>query len=191
MIRPPVRPRENFEQKVKTMLKLSIAFIAITLLSSAIVAQTSQKPCSGEQSKEFDFWLGTWDLEWRSAEGLVQKGTNEITRILGGCVIRESFDGGEDLVLRGESYSMFDRSSGSWKQTWVDNQGSYLDFTGGWSDGKMILSRRFETREGKTVMQRMVFFNIAVDSLDWNWENSTDDGKSWNVIWHIKYTKRK
>jgi hypothetical protein len=173
------------------MLYITYAFIAITLFTSAIVAQSSQNPCESEQVREFDFWVGTWDLEWKGPKGEVQKGTNEITRILDGCVVRESFDGGKDLSLKGQSYSMFDRNSGKWKQTWVDNQGSYLDFTGEKKDGKMTLSREFTNRQGKLMMQRMVFFNVRPDSLDWNWENSTDGGKTWNLVWHISYQRRK
>jgi hypothetical protein len=167
------------------------AIIAITLFAPAIVAQTSQNPCESDQFKQFDFWLGKWDLEWKGPKGEVQRGTNHITRILDGCVVRESFDGGKDLPLIGQSYSMFDGNSGMWKQTWVDNQGSYLDFTGEMKDGKMTLSREFTNRQGKQVMQRMVFFNIKKDSLDWNWENSTDSGKTWNLVWYISYTRKK
>ncbi len=173
------------------MANIIYAIIAITLFASAIVAQTSKNPCEAEQVQQFDFWLGTWDLEWKGPNGEAQKGTNEITRVLDGCVVRESFDGGKDLPLKGQSYSMFDTNAGVWKQTWVDNQGSYLDFKGGMEDGKMTLSREFTNRQGKQMMQRMVFFNIKKDSLDWNWENSADGGKSWNLAWHITYTRRK
>lgn len=164
--------------------------VMITFFVPAMFAQTQPDPCSGEKMKEFEFWVGDWDLEWKSAEGKVQKGSNKIAWILGDCVLREEFDGGRDLPLRGQSYSMYDKLSGSWKQTWVDNQGSYLDFSGGVEDGRMILSRSFTNRAGKTIMQRMVFFNIARNSLEWNWENSADGGKSWNLAWHIKYTRR-
>ncbi|MCO6511946.1 MAG: hypothetical protein J5I65_14265 [Aridibacter famidurans] len=173
------------------MIKIFVALFVLTVLVPAVVAQSAQNPCESESSKEFDFWLGTWDLEWKSAEGAVQKGTNEITKILGGCVVRESFDGGKDMPLKGQSYSMFDSVSGKWKQTWVDNQGSYLDFTGGMEEGKMVLSRSFTNRAGKPMMQRMVFFNISKDVLEWNWESSADGGKTWTLAWHIKYLRRK
>lgn len=173
------------------MIKIVLALFVLTFFVQGMVAQTPQDPCKSESSREFDFWVGTWDLEWKSAEGAVQKGTNEITKILGGCVVRESFDGGKDMPLRGQSYSMFDSISGKWKQTWVDNQGSYLDFSGGMEDGKMVLSRTFTNRAGKEMMQRMVFFNISKDSLEWNWENSGDGGKTWNLAWHIRYARRK
>lgn len=173
------------------MLKLILAIILGLTVTGAVVAQAPKDPCGGEKHKELDFWLGTWDLEWKGPKKETQKGTNEITKILGGCVVRESFDGGKDVPLKGQSYSMYDRVSEKWKQTWVDNQGSYLDFTGGMVDGRMVLSRTFTNKEGDEIMQRMVFFNISKDSLDWNWERSVDGGKTWNLAWHIKYTRRK
>jgi len=173
------------------MKKLLLVAFAITILCAASVAQTSQSPCSDERVKEFDFWVGQWDLEWKTASGDVQKGTNSITRILDGCVVREEFDGGSALPLKGQSYSMLDRNSGQWKQTWVDNQGSYLDFSGGMEEGKMVLRRQFTNRQGNEVSQRMVFYNIAKDGFDWNWESSTDGGSNWKVLWQIKYSRRK
>lgn len=172
------------------MIQVSFALVVITLLATTVFAQTSQNPCGADKLKEFDFWVGAWDLEWKGPKGEVQKGTNEIKRILDGCVVEESFNGGRDLPLRGRSYSMVDRVSGKWKQTWVDNQGSYLDFTGALEDGKMVLSRAFTDAKGNSRMQRMVFFNIRKDSLEWNWENSTDGGKTWNLAWHIDYKRR-
>jgi hypothetical protein len=145
--------------------------------------QTS--PCEQAEAHQFDFWLGKWDLTW--ADG--GKGTNQITRILDCCVIQENFDGTPTMDLKGVSVSVFDVRSGQWKQTWVDSSGSYLDFVGGMEDGKMILSRKM-LLDGKPIKQRMVFYNIAENELDWNWERSNDNGATWTVLWHIHYRRK-
>jgi hypothetical protein len=80
--------------------------------------------------------------------------------------------------------------SGKWKQTWVDNQGSYLDFTGEFKDGQMILGREVQKKDGTKIMQRMVFKNITPNSFDWSWEASNDGGKTWQVQWPIHYTRK-
>lgn len=54
----------------------------------------------------------------------------------------------------------------------------------------MILSRKFTNADGKEVHQRMIWFNIEEDSLEWNWEKSTDGGKTWQLNWHISYTRK-
>jgi len=138
---------------------------------------------SEQPETQFDFWLGEWDCTW----GEDGKGSNRIERILDGKVIQENFDGSD---FRGISVSVWDAHRKLWCQTWVDNSGAYLDFTGGFRDGQMILSRD-ALLEGKTFKQRMVWYNITDEEIDWNWERSDDDGKTWDVKWQIKYKRKK
>ncbi len=93
--------------------------------------------------------------------------------------------------LRGRSFSVYVPREHRWKQTWVDNEGGYLDFTGSLKNGEMILSREGTRPDGTRVLQRMVFKNIAADQFDWSWENSKDNGKTWQVIWPIHYQRKK
>lgn len=166
-----------------------VIFICISSIFS-VTAQNQPPPCSQEEAKQFDFWIGTWDLEWTDAQGKIQKGTNTINKILNGCVIEENFNGGGSPAYLGKSHSMFDTQSGKWKQTWVDNGGAYLDFTGEMNDGKMILQREFISKGGKKIMQRMTFYNIQKDSLEWVWEGSQDEGKSWKINWKLNYKRQ-
>ncbi|MCP4138898.1 MAG: DUF1579 domain-containing protein [Chloroflexi bacterium] len=148
----------------------------------------SKKANSSEETetRQFDFWLGDWDLSW----GEDGHGTNCVSSILDGCVIQEEFDGSPSIPLKGISLSTYNARLGKWQQTWVDNSGSYLDLIGEFADGKMTLSRE-ATIEGKAVQQRMVFYNISQNKLDWNWERSDDDGESWQVLWKIHYQRKK
>lgn len=168
-----------------------IALLVLPFASAILFhAQTQPKPCSSEQSSQFDFWLGTWDLEWTDAKGQKLTGTNTINKILKGCVIEENFStAGSDPYL-GKSHSLYDAKSGKWKQTWVDSGGSYLDFTGEFKDGKMTLSREMIDNDGKKTLQRMVFSKIQKNSLVWDWESSTDGGKMWKTNWKIFYKRR-
>ncbi len=131
---------------------------------------------------QFDFWLGEWDVTW----GEDGNGTNRIERILGEKIIQENFDGGN---LLGLSFSAYDAERGLWCQTWVDNSGSYLDFTGKFADEKMILSRDAIIK-GEACKQRMVWYNIEMNRFDWNWERSDDGGVTWRVVWQIKYKRK-
>jgi hypothetical protein len=166
------------------MLRFNLVVIALIALVQLAFAQ-QQKPCTHPDAQQFDFWLGEWEAVWADTA----KGTNTITKVLGGCVIYEQFNGAPSSPLIGRSYSVYLPKTDEWKQTWVDNQGSYLDFTGKWYKDKMILSRKFENK-GKTVMQRMVWYNISYESFDWNWERSDDEGKTWKVNWQIRYTRK-
>jgi hypothetical protein len=144
--------------------------------------------------RQFDFWIGKWDLSWPASQttgGKAGRGTNRIELALDQCVVVENFDGAPDIPLRGMSVSTFNQRTRKWQQTWVDNSGGYLDFVGELNDGQMILAREAMTQDGRKIMQRMVWKNIKPDSLDWSWERSDDNGKSWKIIWPIRYVRRK
>lgn len=132
---------------------------------------------------EFDFWLGNWDLTW----GEKGRGTNQIQRILNEHVVEEHFRG-NDPALEGISHSVLSEEDERWHQTWVDDSGSYLDFVGEFTEDRMILSRD-GIAQGKPVRQRMVWYDITGNTLEWNWERSDDQGKTWKVLWNIHYKR--
>jgi hypothetical protein len=131
---------------------------------------------------QFDFWLGEWDAAWRE-DG---KGTNHVTRILDGKIVQEDFNGPD---LHGLSFSVYDPERGLWCQTWVDNNGTYLDFTGRFEAGRMILARDAIVG-GQPCKQRMVWYDLQADEFNWNWERSDDGGQTWRVLWQIHYTRK-
>ena len=130
---------------------------------------------------QFDFWLGEWEATWGEGE----KGTNRVERILDDKIIQENFSAPD---LKGMSVSSYDSERKLWCQTWVDNNGTYLDFTGNFENGKMILVRDAIVR-GEACKQRMVWYNIEADQFDWNWERSDDVGATWRTLWQIRYTR--
>jgi hypothetical protein len=135
---------------------------------------------------DFDFWLGQWDCAWEGGGGV-----NTISRILDGNVIEERFDSSASptSAMIGLSVSVFNEQTRRWHQTWVDNQGGYLDFVGDFTDGKMILSRE-AMREGQPVQQRMVWFDITPAAFEWHWDRSLDGSSTWETLWHISYRRK-
>jgi hypothetical protein len=131
-----------------------------------------------------DFWLGTWSLSW----GEDGTGTNRIGRILDDRVIEEAFAGSSPRgVLLGRSLSVLDED-GSWRQTWVDSSGSYLDFIGVEAEGRIAFERT-STSDGVAVVQRMVWLDVTPDSLRWQWQDSRDGRATWRVNWEIAYRR--
>lgn len=164
--------------------KVLTIFIWSLILFQFSFGQSPKKPCSAPESKQFDFWVGEWDASWEGGQG-----TNTITKIFNGCVIHEEFKAKGDAPFLGLSNSVYNSNTNKWQQTWVDNGGGYLDFLGEWVKDRMILSRSFE-KDDQTIFQRMIWYNITEDAFDWNWENSKDGGKTWDLNWKIKYTKK-
>jgi len=144
------------------------------------------KPQTAQQdgARQFDFWLGEWDCSWGDAQG----GTNSVYLDLGDAVVVESFDARPTMDYQGMSFSVYDRSSACWKQTWVDTDANYLDFVGGYAEGVMDLRREAEL-DGGTATFRMRWFEIERDSLSWAYERSDDGGDTWAPLWEIGYRR--
>jgi hypothetical protein len=140
-----------------------------------------------DAARQFDFWVGEWDCSWSDESGL-HSGTNSVYLDLGDAVVVESFDGRPSLEFQGLSFSVYDRTAGCWRQTWVDSEGSYLDFAGSFENGVMELRRTGEV-DGAPWLFRMRWENIERDSLDWSYERSDDDGDSWTTLWAIAYSR--
>ena len=142
-----------------------------------------------DEAHQFDFWLGKWDLTWDGGG----RGSNTISRILDGQVIQEQFTSfptsSDDKPFQGLSLSVFVPELGKWRQTWVDSSGNYMDFAGFFDNGKMALSME-RTVNGQPTTYRMVFYNLAEHSLDWDWEHSLDGGQTWHLLWRIHYQRR-
>jgi hypothetical protein len=131
-------------------------------------------------ARDFDFWLGEWEVSWDD-----RRGTNVIEPIFDGRVILEQFDGHPGADFRGMSVSVYDESARVWRQTWVDSEGNYLQFTGSFGDGVMDLRGE---RSGDLV--RMQWRDIRSDALTWLWQRSEDGGESWVTMWELAYRRR-
>ncbi len=162
---------------------------AAAALLAANLSHAQTYGCDSPESKQLDFWLGEWELSYVE-DGKPGKSRNRITKTLDGCAVLEEFTGAPGTKLDGRSHSTYDRLTKRWKQTWVDNTASYLDFVGGVQDGRMVLAREMQ-RDGKTIGQRMVFQDVQRDSLQWLWQRSDDGGKSWTTQWEIDYRRVK
>lgn len=166
-------------------MKLFTIIILITAFSFAQENKPTDKSW-------LDFWIGKWKLEWTDKNGSTGKGSCEIKKILGNKVVYEKFEAkkGELKGFKGRSFSVLDKTTNQWKQTWVDNNETYLEFTGLEEENKKIFQRKFTDKSGKTILQRIVFTNIEKNNFDWLWESSSDEGSSWVTNWKIKYSRK-
>jgi hypothetical protein len=161
------------------------------LLITAFPSSAQMTPDNRGTETSFDFWIGTWALTWEDGDGSMASGTNFIERILDQKVIKEKFEAlsGAMEGFKGESYTVYNSRTGIWKQTWVDSNGGYLDFSGEFDENRRFFIRKGVAPGGQEIHQRMVFYNIAEDSFTWDWEISTDDGATWQLRWRIFYDR--
>ena len=142
-------------------------------------------PCAALEHRQFDFWLGDWDVEARGRLA----GRNRISRLFGDCGLREEYVGARGGYT-GSSFNLFDAARRVWHQTWVDNQGQLLLLEGGLVDGRMVLGGRQIDAEGKSAEQRITWTPNADGTVRQLWEQSTDGGATWTTLFDGLYRRR-
>ena len=165
----------------KYLLSISAFFIML-----AVTAQNAPKPCSAPEASQFDFWVGNWNLFTADSS----TGTNTIYKIMDGCTVQENFSNPK-TGYDGKSWSVYNPVAKLWQQTWVDNQGGYIELSGKFEDGKMTLKTQTRTlNDGRKQVYQMVYSNITSNSFDWAWESTTDGGTTWVSGWKIHYVRK-
>lgn len=136
-----------------------------------------------------DFWLGDWDCRFEGG-----RATNHVTREYDGHVVVERFatlPGPEEPPaegFEGLSVSVHDPVTDTWRQTWVDSDGSYWAFRGSPLPGGSFEFRTPTRVDADQVFKRMVFSDIESDRFHWRWEFSAD-GEAWQEKWAIDYVR--
>ena len=168
-------------------MKIIILATMLMFQMLTLSAQNTPRPCSAQEATQFDFWVGNWNLY--SADTLT--GTNTVYKVMEGCAVQENFSS-PDASYIGKSWSVYSPLTKLWQQTWVDNQGGFIYLTGKFEYGALTLfTQPGKLPNGKEVTNRMVFHSINLDSFDWEWEASTDNGTTWKNNWHIHYMRKK
>jgi len=151
--------------------------------------------CNSAEHRQLDFWLGDWNVVVHARatpEGPFADATGHqhVETVLGGCAIAEHFSAaGPQQPWAGKSYSSWQPNAGKWRQTWVDDSGGYLAFTGGVENGEMTLYGEPREVNGKAFQMRMVFKDVTPRALRWEWQRSEDGWKTSAVMMRIDYTR--
>jgi hypothetical protein len=149
------------------------------------------RPCMHDaRFREFDFWLGDWDVRPTGAVPAGPPARNTVTLEDNGCVVMEHWKAPSGS--EGQSFNIFDRSIGKWRQTWVDNIGGQHDYWGRLENGNMAFLGDTPAPNGKLgrVPTRLTFFHISKDSVRQFSEISSDSGKTWTTNYDLLYVRR-
>ena len=162
--------------------------VAALLLAAphAGAQQAQQPPCAPEAHRQFDFWVGSWEVT--NAQGNVA-GVNEISSILGGCVLLEEWKSNAGPYA-GKSFNVYDAARDTWHQTWVDNGGLLLQLDGGLVDGNMVLKGKRPGQDGAEVLHRITWEPLEGGDVRQTWDTSTDDGQTWAQQFNGLYKKK-
>ena len=146
------------------------------------------RPCNTDEYRQFDFWLGEWDVTQPGASA--PSATNSISVAQEGCVVLEQYTAG---AFTGMSINFYDRQTGKWHQTWMSNAGGAVYLEGALTeDGAMQMSDADLPVSGVTgSINRVTWTPNADGSVRQHWENSSDSGATWTTSFDGRYTKRK
>lgn len=148
---------------------------ALLVAAGGIAGAQQEDPCTAPEHRQFDFWLGAWQVETPAGE---VAGRNTITNVLNGCALEESWRGAKGSV--GKSLNMYYARDGRWHQSWVDGNGGRLDLAGGLdAAGRMVLSGRMPGPDGGEVMHEISWEELADGAVRQHWRVSSDGGESW------------
>ena len=159
--------------------------VALAMNAAPTAAQLQTRPsCDAAGHRAFDFWIGEWTVA--NPRGTVV-GTSRIEAILDGCAIYESWTG--STGSHGHSLNIYDRASGRWHQTWVDNGGMLLKLEGGLEGNAMVLSGVLPGANG-VALQRITWTPNQDGTVRQHWESSDDEGETWGTLFDGLYRRR-
>lgn len=154
-------------------------------------ARRNQTPCAYKpENRQFDFWVGDWDVV--AGSGGSPAGKSHIERTIGDCVIWENWTSLGPGGYEGKSYNIYNPNLNRWEQFWVDNSGGMIHFYGGLKDGVMdFFTDDVPQSGGGSLKRHLQFFNLGLDKVRQFSQGSKDGGKTWNVEYDLTYLRRK
>lgn len=182
---PPARPepakmsRADLEAELTRLRALE---------ANGAVVQQRPPGCAATENRQFDFWLGEWDVSNSGTTNLVAE--SSITLADQGCVILEywrPFQGAS-----GHSINGYDAIAKEWKQTWIDATGRITPYAGTMQDGTLFMDDRSNPSPPgvKFKKRRMNFRPIDANTVR-QWGEGWDEAKqAWVVTWDLTYRRR-
>jgi hypothetical protein len=174
--------------------------IAVQSGSSAPVAPPIP-PCATAGHSQFDFWVGEWDVypnvpvdpkngKTKNGKTLPLIAHSRIEKLYAGCAIRENWMpvGGTG----GGSLNNYDPATKRWHQTWVGSAAGRVEFEGGLTGDRMVLTGFWAgvNGPGQDALIRMSYIPQPDGSVRQQGEQSTDHGLTWGPNFDFIYRKR-
>jgi hypothetical protein len=161
-----------------------------TLIGSGLVAALLATPlpaaepgCADPRARQFDFWVGDWDVYNREGGAIV--GHSVVEPVLDDCVLQENWEGVSGSA--GTSLNFFDPDRQAWRQLWVWREGTTLELEGRFEAGRMVLQGPGKGEDGQPNQNRITWFDNDNDTVRQLWEVSADAGKTWVVVFDGLY----
>lgn len=172
---------------LRALMTCAVASALTPAIGNAQNAAPPKLGCPDPVHRQFDFWLGHWDVFTPDGK---KAGENRIEAVASGCALSELWAGRGGFT--GNSLNIYDRADKKWHQHWVDSTGGRLDLTGALEGSSMVLSSTGPDpdKPGVAVTQRITWTPSADGSVRQHWQTSTDGGKTWTTAFDGRYVKK-
>ncbi len=162
-----------------------VLLLSLFLTSHSIAQSKSKIPCSTKEYKQFDFWVGNWNV-YNAKNQLI--GTNKIVKMSNACAIQENWSSSVG-PSKGTSYNYYNQADKSWNQVWIDNTGTSLELKGHYKNNKMILKSKLISNNKGKYYNQITWFNNSDGTVTQVWELLDVDNTPFNELFRGTYKK--
>ena len=146
-------------------------------------AQPAAPACDSVEHRQFDFWVGRWDVYRSDTDQLVAHSL--IEKLYAGCAIRENWmplggTGGGSL----NSYRPGERR---WRQVWADSANHLNEYEGGMAGDAMVLTGVSTKAGGERIPVRITYRRRSDGTVVQTGEQSKDGGRTWELRYEFVY----
>jgi hypothetical protein len=174
----------------------TLIFTIILLGNVNLFAQNSADafPCMRDKKlREFDFWLGDWNVYKNGTDIMV--GESKIELASGGCMVLENWTAKGPAPHNGKSMNYVNPATGRWEQLWIGSGGINVNnpqkfVNGEYSDNALRFTFEQVSPTGAKQIGRFIFFNIGPNEVRQFNEVSNDNGKTWTTVYDFTYKRK-
>lgn len=183
---------------IMTVILAGLLMLAVPLQAADSVKTEIPMMATGAppEMKQVAILEGTWDAAMQMRMGpetpwIETKTVCIYKMILDGCALEQTCTGEMDgMQIKGTGLTCFNRGSGKWQNSWIDNTMAGLSlYEGDFKDGRLVVSG-IDKLPGMTVLSRITTFNITPARFDCLVENSFDNGATWVETMKAVFTKK-
>lgn len=170
---PRSMSRRDLESEVTTLRSI--------VNNHAVLAQRPDY-CGASEDRQFDFWVGEWDVSGTGHQAIVAEST--ITLADQGCLVLENwrpFSGGS-----AHSISVYDHAQHHWRQFYAGAGSPPGEYIGTLGDDGVL---RFDISSGPQ-RQRMNYQRISANAVRQWGERYDEATHAWAPTWDLTYRRR-
>lgn len=169
------------------LVYMAILFTKIECQPIVRAAGEPQKTatCLGPEYRQFDFWVGDWDVF--ESDGVTKTAHVKVERILNGCVLEERYEDANGL--NGRSLTIYDARRNLWHQTWVTNRGRLLIISGKKQGEQMVLSGAYRNDNDSEIQVQGTWKPVSGGVRE-TAVTSADGGASWKQWFDLIFRPR-